>query len=75
LIFDLTPERLLKQRARDGYGSACSGEAPRTGKETKKRLPERLREKGNSREKLRLGLQQQKGNTGNKRKETQDART
>jgi hypothetical protein len=42
LLFDLIPERLQKQRARDGYGSACSGEAPRTGKERKKRLPDRL---------------------------------
>jgi hypothetical protein len=38
LLLDLTPERLQKQRARDGYGSACSGEAPRTGKGRKKRL-------------------------------------
>jgi hypothetical protein len=33
LLLDLTPERLQKQQARDGYGSAWSGEASRTGKE------------------------------------------
>jgi hypothetical protein len=68
LFFDLTPERLQKQRARDNYGSACSGEVPRTGKERKKRLPERLRKKGNNREKLRPGQQQQKEEDKGKQK-------
>jgi hypothetical protein len=68
LFFDLTPDRLLKQRARDGYGSACSGEAPRTGKERKKRLPERLREKETEKA-------QATGTEKRRRKETQDART
>jgi hypothetical protein len=40
LLLDLTPETLQKQSARDGYGSACSGEATKAGerKERKAQL-------------------------------------
>jgi hypothetical protein len=59
---------------RDDYGSTCSGEAPRTGKERRKRLPDRLRKKANRKESQRHGqdnIRKQEGK-GNKRNQVKN---